>query len=65
MVFGTITTLAIAPTNRNTIYIGTDDGNVWVTHNDGATWDDVSNNFPGLPQKDFYVTGVEPSHFDT
>src|SRR5213078_4107563 len=38
VVFGTITTIAVSPTNRNTIYIGTDDGNVWVTRDAGATY---------------------------
>ncbi|HEY0483122.1 MAG TPA: hypothetical protein VGD37_36625, partial [Kofleriaceae bacterium] len=38
VVFGTITTLAVAPSNRNTLYIGTDDGNVWVTRDTGHTY---------------------------
>ncbi|HET7506663.1 MAG TPA: hypothetical protein VFK02_36835 [Kofleriaceae bacterium] len=38
VVFGTITTIAVAPSNRNTIYIGTDDGNVWVTRDTGHTY---------------------------
>jgi hypothetical protein len=44
---------------------GTDDGNVWLTHNDGGQWENLSDRFPGLPSKDVYVTRVEPSHFDT
>ena len=44
---------------------GTDDGNVWMTHNDGGSWENLSDRFPGLPSKDVYVTRVEPSHFDT
>ena len=35
---GTITTIAVASSNRNVIYLGTDDGNVWVTANAGQTY---------------------------
>jgi len=48
VVFGTITTLAVAPSNRNTIYIGTDDGNVWVTRDAGATYTRVDAALPDL-----------------
>jgi photosystem II stability/assembly factor-like uncharacterized protein len=48
VVFGTITTLAVAPSNRNTIYIGTDDGNVWVTQNAGATYTRLNATLPAL-----------------
>lgn len=48
VVFGTITTVAIAPTNKNTIYIGTDDGNVWITRNAGASYAHIDANLPDL-----------------
>lgn len=48
VVFGTITTVAVAPSNRNTIYIGTDDGNVWVTQNAGATYTRLDAALPDL-----------------
>ncbi|HSR99284.1 MAG TPA: hypothetical protein VLM79_19670, partial [Kofleriaceae bacterium] len=48
VVFGTITTIAVAPTNRNTIYIGTDDGNVWVTRNAGSTYTRIDTALPQL-----------------
>jgi photosystem II stability/assembly factor-like uncharacterized protein len=53
VVFGTITTIAVAPSNRNTIYIGTDDSNVWVTRNAGSTYTRID---AGLP--DLWVTRV-------
>ncbi|MFQ5570189.1 MAG: T9SS type A sorting domain-containing protein [Rhodothermales bacterium] len=43
---GTITTIAVAPTNSNVIYVGTDDGNVWVSDDWGATWHDVTGDLP-------------------
>jgi len=48
VVFGTITTLAVAPSNRNTIYIGTDDGNVWVTRDTGRTYLRLDLTLPDL-----------------
>ena len=33
-----------------------------ITRNDGATWEEVGKNLPGLPPKDLYVSRVEPSH---
>src|SRR6185295_4832128 len=48
VVFGTITTVAVAPSNRNTIYIGTDDGNVWLTRNAGASYTRIDASLPDL-----------------
>jgi hypothetical protein len=48
VVFGTITTVAVAPSNRNTIYVGTDDGNVWVTRNAGMTYARIDAALPEL-----------------
>jgi photosystem II stability/assembly factor-like uncharacterized protein len=46
LVNGTITTLAIAASDANTIYAGTDDGRVWVTRNRGASWTNISAGLP-------------------
>ncbi|HMB93624.1 MAG TPA: T9SS type A sorting domain-containing protein [Rhodothermales bacterium] len=50
---GTITTIAVAPTNSDVIYVGTDDGNVWVSDNYGSTWRSIHD---GLPQR--WVTRI-------
>ena len=42
VVFGTLTTIAVAPSDSATIYAGTDDGNVWVTSNYAATWQPIA-----------------------
>jgi len=63
--YGTVVALAESYVKPGLLIAGTDDGNVWITHNDGGSWEEVSNNIPGLPAKDLYVTRVEPSHFDT
>ena len=43
---GTISTIAIAPTNSDVIYAGTDDGNLWVSRDYAATWRLVSETLP-------------------
>jgi photosystem II stability/assembly factor-like uncharacterized protein len=63
--YGTVVTLAESYVKPGILYAGTDDGNVWMTHTDGATWDNLTGRFPGLPDNQVYVTRVEPSHFDT
>ena len=55
---GTITTIAVAPTNSNIIYVGTDDAHVWVTSDNGTNWIDVS---VGLPQRWVTRVVVDPS----
>jgi photosystem II stability/assembly factor-like uncharacterized protein len=50
---GTITTIAVAPTNSNVIYVGTDDAHVWVSSDNGTNWNDIST---GLTQR--WVTRV-------
>ncbi len=51
--FGTITTIAVAPSDPDVIYVGTDDSNVWVTQNGGGNWTNVSGSLP-----DRWVTRV-------
>jgi hypothetical protein len=51
--YGTITTIDVAKTDSNTIIVGTDDANVWVTTNGGASWTRVNT---GLPNR--WVTRV-------
>ncbi|WP_233196715.1 glycosyl hydrolase [Verrucosispora sp. ts21] len=41
--WGTITTVAVAPSDSNTLYVGTDDGKVWWTRDLGATWNEVNS----------------------
>ena len=45
-VYGTITTLAAAASDTNVVYIGTDDGNLWVTLNGGTSWTHISTTLP-------------------
>ena len=46
----TILVIEPSPIEKNMLWVGTDDGNVQVTKNGGATWTNVSKNLKGLPE---------------
>jgi hypothetical protein len=60
----TITALAESPVRAGILYAGTDDGNVWMTVNDGGDWIELTDRFPNLPEKT-WVSRIEPSHHDS
>ncbi|MDP9192190.1 MAG: hypothetical protein M3P06_10870 [Acidobacteriota bacterium] len=47
--FTTIMTIAPSPVERGVIWVGTDDGRVQITRDDGATWTSVEGNLKGVP----------------
>jgi photosystem II stability/assembly factor-like uncharacterized protein len=63
--YGTVVALAESYVKPGLLFAGTDDGNVWMSHSDGGTWDNLTGRFPGLPDNEVYVNRIEPSHFDT
>jgi len=58
--YSTISTIAESPLDFNQIWVGTDDGNVQLTRNSGASWMNVTNNLP----KDLWVSEVHASKYD-
>jgi photosystem II stability/assembly factor-like uncharacterized protein len=60
--FGNITSLAESPRTAGLLYGGTDDGNVHVSRDGGATWANVTNRIAGVP-KLIYVSRLTPSAF--
>ncbi len=46
----TLTAIAESEFSPGTLYVGTDDGLVQVSTDDGGTWTDVSNAMPGVPE---------------
>jgi hypothetical protein len=46
LTFGTITTIDVARTDGQVIYVGTDDANVWVTTNGGGNWERIDASLP-------------------
>ena len=59
LTFGTITTISVSPLDPDLIYVGTDDGNVWVTEDGGTNWTNISVNLPNR-----WVTKVLASRND-
>ena len=59
----TIVALAESPLRQGLLFVGTDDGRVWVSPNDGGDWDELTGRFPGLPDST-WVSRIEPSHHD-
>ncbi|HEY6826889.1 MAG TPA: hypothetical protein VI259_08525, partial [Gemmatimonadaceae bacterium] len=64
--YGTVVALQESPIKPGFLLAGTDDGNLWLTHNDGGAWEDLTPKIQaaGIPW-DAYIVRVEPSHFDT
>jgi hypothetical protein len=60
----TIVSLNESPIRAGILFAGTDDGRVWLTKNDGGTWEELTSRFPGVPAGT-YVTRIEPSPHDS
>lgn len=55
--YSTITTIAESPLDFNQIWVGTDDGNIQLTRDGGASWSNVTGSIP----KDLWVSEVHAS----
>lgn len=58
--FPTITTVSESHVNQNVLWVGTDDGNLQVTKDGGASWKNVVEKISGVP-KGTYVSRVQAS----
>ncbi|HEU4349626.1 MAG TPA: glycosyl hydrolase [Actinoplanes sp.] len=58
--FGTITTIGIAPADKEVVYAGTDDGRLWVTRNGGGTWTRLTD--PDMPARWVTRVTVDPQN---
>lgn len=58
--FATIISIAESPVRRDTIWAGTDDGNLHVTSDGGKSWTNLGRNLKNVPA-DSSVSHVEPS----
>jgi photosystem II stability/assembly factor-like uncharacterized protein len=59
LTYGTISTISVSPVNPEIVYVGTDDGNVWVSATNGADWEYLSGSLP-----DRWVTRVAADPID-
>ncbi len=57
--------IAESTLDQNTIYVGTDDGNLQLTNDDGKNWTNLANNYAlaGIP-KQTWVSSIHPSVHD-
>ncbi|NOU48255.1 MAG: glycosyl hydrolase [Bacteroidales bacterium] len=60
--WGTIVALAESPLKEGLVYVGTDDGLIQVTEDDGKNWRKIDQ-FPGVPAYTF-VSDIFPSTID-
>ncbi len=60
--WGTIVAMAESKVKKGLLYVGTDDGLIQITEDDGENWFKVSS-FPGVPEYT-YVSDIMPSKFD-
>lgn len=58
---GSATALAESPRNPYVLYVGTDDGYLWVTRDGGQHWVEISGNVGLLGPR--WVATIEPSRF--
>src|SRR5690606_9748032 len=61
--FHTIVSLAESPLSRGMLLAGTDDGRLWITRDDGGSWEELTARVTGVPEGS-YVSRVEPSNHD-
>lgn len=55
----TISTLAESPATPGVLWVGTDDGNLHLSRDGGATWTNLTERLPG--PKDRHISRVEPA----
>ena len=60
--YGNLETIAESPFDAGLLYVGSDDGKVHVTRDGGASWTDVTDNIPGLPERTYVSRVVASAH---
>ena len=61
--YTTIYSISESPKQAGLIWVGTDDGNVQLTRDDGKNWSNVTRNVKGVPEHS-WVSWVQASPFD-
>ncbi|MEM7550772.1 MAG: glycosyl hydrolase [Bacteroidota bacterium] len=61
--FNTITSIAVSPQNEKVIFIGTDDGLIQVTSDEGQNWKKIEVSALGVPSRS-YVNDIKADLFD-
>ena len=61
--YNAILTIAPSPLEEETIWVGTDDGQVQLTRNGGQDWKNITANVNGLPEQ-AWVAQIQASRYD-
>jgi photosystem II stability/assembly factor-like uncharacterized protein len=61
--FNTITSIAVSPKNEQVIFIGTDDGLIQITSDEGKSWTKIEVSALGVPGRS-YVNDIKADLFD-
>lgn len=61
--WGAAVSIAESPLVPGLLWMGTDDGNLQVSRDGGASWREVGENIPG-GTKGYYISRIEASYFD-
>ncbi len=61
--YGTLTVIKVSPANPNYVYVGTDDGNVWISSDAGNSWQHVSDSLPNRYVTDIAAHPTDPMTF--
>ncbi len=59
----TIISIAPSPLDENVIWVGTDDGNLQLTMDGGASWENVYNQIKGAPEN-AWIPQIHPSKYN-
>ena len=63
--YSTIISISESPVLPGIVWAGTDDGNVQVSRDAGATFTEVGKAMPGLPSNhQYWISRIDASHFD-
>jgi len=68
--YSTIIAISESPVARGVVWAGTDDGNLQVSRDNGATFTEVGKNVTGLPanalssDNPYWIARIDASHFD-
>ncbi|MFI5311563.1 MAG: hypothetical protein ACHQQ3_10040, partial [Gemmatimonadales bacterium] len=60
--YGSMTSIGESALDARTLYTGTDDGQVQVTRDGGATWTNITSFIPGLPPYTYVSTVLASRH---
>lgn len=57
----TITTIDESPIQAGVIWVGTDDGNLWITRDNGVSWTKLNDNLPADAPRGYWISRVVAS----